>query len=282
MEWVSQDLRKIPRQSNFPLQVTSVYYCNDCVFLNTQRTMPHFEVSLRLAREASEPCCDLVDGKPINLPWPHTVFKVPGMNTCLEDNKPRNTISFSYEARDCDLLRQWNLIPEEKFWQINIDTKLEELIADWRRLLLCYTSDGAIDQLDWVCFQILRELVFARRKPLEEDCAVRIRKAALYLEQHYDRKINCDDLAEKFGFSHASFFRHWKTQFGDSPLEYLKRYRLKIAGRRLSHTRLPIADIVNEVHFSSIAAFHREFKSFYGKTPAQFRRSENAVPDMER
>ena len=130
MEWVSQDLRKIPRQSNFPLQVTSVYYCNDCVFLNTQRTMPHFEVSLRLAREASEPCCDLVDGKPINLPWPHTVFKVPGMNTCLEDNKPRNTISFSYEARDCDLLRQWNLIPEEKFWQINIDTKLEELIAD--------------------------------------------------------------------------------------------------------------------------------------------------------
>ena len=276
MEWVSQDLKKLPRKSNFPLQVSSVYYCQNCIFPKAERTMSHFEVSLRLSRESAELCNDLVDNQPINMPWPHTIFKVPGMNTSIEDNHPRNTISFTYETKDCNLLREWNLIPEEKFWQITMDARLEELISQWRTLLRCYTSDGVIDQLDWVCFQILRELVFSRCKPLEEDSSGRIRKAALYLEQHYDRKINCDIIAGKFGFSHASFFRHWKMQFGISPQEYLKRYRLEISKRRLDYTELSVADIVREIHFSSIAAFHREFKKLYGQTPSQYRRSENS------
>ena len=194
------------------------------------------------------------------------------MNTSIEDWNPRNTISFSYEAKDCDLLREWNLIPDEKFWQITMEPKLEALISQWRSLLRCYTSDGVIDQLDWVCFQILRELVFLRRNPIEEDSSGRIRNAALYLEQHHDRKINCDVIAEKFGFSHASFFRHWKMQFGVSPQEYLKNYRLEISKRRLDYTQLPVADIVREIHFSSIAAFHREFKKRYGLTPNQYRK----------
>lgn len=272
MEWVSPNLKKLPRQSNFPLQVAGVYYCNNCVFPKTERTMQHFEVSLRLNRESAELCNDLVDNLPINMSWPHTIFKMPGMNTSIEDWNPRNTISFSYEAKDCDLLREWNLIPDEKFWQITMEPKLEALISQWRSLLRCYTSDGVIDQLDWVCFQILRELVFLRSNPIEEDSSGRIRNAALYLEQHHDRKINCDVIAEKFGFSHASFFRHWKMQFGVSPQEYLKNYRLEISKRRLDYTQLSVADIVREIHFSSIAAFHREFKKRYGLTPNQYRK----------
>ena len=273
MEWIKHDLKKIPRQSNFPLQISSVYYCYDCVFHRQKRTMSDFEVSLRLGCSANL-CRDLVDGTPINLPYPHTVFKVPGMETCIGEGNPRNIISFTYGAADCELLRKWDLIPEEKYWQIELDSKMEDLISNWRRLLLCCTSEGMIDQLDWICFQILRELLFFRQKPLEEKPAERIRKASLYLEQHYDKKINCDVLAAKFGFSHASFFRHWKMQFDCSPQEYLRNYRLKIAGLRLARTKLSIAEIVREVHFSSIAAFHRDFKVFYGKTPAQFRHTD--------
>ena len=65
-------------------------------------------------------------------------------------------------------------------------------------------------------------------------------------------------------------------QFGISPQEYLKRYRLEISKRRLDYTELSVADIVREIHFSSIAAFHREFKKLYGQTPSQYRRSENS------
>lgn len=272
MEWTSQNFQKIPRQSNFPLPVSGVYYCNNGVFPQELRTVSHFEVSIRL-NSFQEICRDTINGVPIDLPYPHTVFKTPGLTTCIGDNVPRDTLSFWYDARQTEILREWQLIPEEKYWSIHLDTRLEELIAHWRRLLLCYTSDGMIDQLDWVCFQILRELIFSRRIPVQESVPSRIRKAALFLEQHYDQKINCDNVAEKFGFSHASFYRHWKTQFALSPQEYLRQYRLKVAGLRLCQTHLSIADIVREIHYSSLTAFHREFRAFYGAAPAAFRHS---------
>lgn len=272
MEWISPELCHLPRQTDFPLIVAGVYYCNDSIFSALPHTSRRHEICLRL-NESAELCRDLVEGVPMNVSYPHVLFKSPGMETQMADDLPRNTLAFWYAPEQAALLRQWRLVPEEKFWSISPDETLTALLARLRHLLICYTSEHMIDQLDWVCFQILRELMLARISPPPEP-RNRLKEAALYLEHHYDRKINCDTVAAKFGFSHASFFRQWKMQFDISPQEYLRRHRLKIAALRLIQSSLPIADIAREVHFANLTAFHRDFKAFYGVTPALFRCSK--------
>ena len=159
--------------------------------------------------------------------------------------------------------------------EITIDENFEKLISRFRHLLICYTSGNMIDHLDWVCFQILRELIFSQQTTVLQSENNKLEEAALYFQHHYDRRINCDAVAAKFGFSHATFFRQWKEHFTISPQEYLRRYRLKTAALRLIQTSLPIADIVKEIHYASLTAFHKDFKSFSGVTPAVFRRSRH-------
>lgn len=274
MEWTSPDLSKLQRQTNFPLKIAGAYYCNDSIFLSNRHIVSRYEICIRLDN-GTDICRDLINGVPMNIRYPHAVFKYPGMETVITDPLPRNTISFWYTAEQTDLLRSWNFVPEKKFMEITIDENFEKLISRFRHLLICYTSGNMIDHLDWVCFQILRELIFSQQTTVLQSENNKLEEAALYFQHHYDRRINCDAVAAKFGFSHATFFRQWKEHFTISPQEYLRRYRLKTAALRLIQTSLPIADIVKEIHYASLTAFHKDFKSFSGVTPAVFRRSRH-------
>ena len=275
MSWTSPYIGDLVRQRNFPLRAARLFYCNGSCFRSNG--VPHisrfFEVSLRLGSAASL-CEDQINGNSMKIPFPNTVFKRIGSKLLLAGEKPRDTISFSFDREQEELLEAWGMIPEELYWPIQLNDELQRLINRWRQLVRCYTVPGMADQLDLVCFQIIQELL-QQREPAaaDEGSANRIQKAALYLLHHYDREINCDEVAAKFGFSHAAFFREWKRFFDVSPKNSVLEFRLDAAARQLVQSSLPIARIVKEVHFSGVTAFHRKFRERFGVTPDTFRNS---------
>lgn len=280
MEWISPYIGNFPRKRNFPIRVSSVFYCNNVFFRSKDKitVCNSFEVSVRLYSEAH--CCmDRLNGKAMNISFPNTVFKKPGMKIYLAGDLPRDTIAFSFDREQVELLESWGLIPEEDFWEIRLTNELTRLVTQMRHLVDCYTVGDMIDQLDWVCLQIMRELVYQRHPETVRDSPEnRIKEAALYMLHRYDREVNCDEVASRFGFSHAAFFREWKRFFDISPKNYVLEYRLQEAARRLSQTNLPVTDIVKEVHFSGVTAFYRKFKERYGMTPDSFRKAQDLPP----
>ena len=100
MWWTSPSMSEIPRRSDFPLKVAHVYFCNDLRFSTPPSAtfeIVRFEVSLRLRSDALI-CEDLIDGKKISMPFPHVVFKRPGIKCILAGDLPRDTIAFNYDA----------------------------------------------------------------------------------------------------------------------------------------------------------------------------------------
>lgn len=275
MAWTGPYIGDLPRQGNFPLRVCGLFYCHNSCFRSSgvPAVCRFFEVSLRLDSAAPR-CDDLINGREMRIPFPNTVFKRIGTKVSLAGELPRDTIAFSFDQAGEDLLRSWGMIPDELFWPIRLTEDLQRLIARWRQLVGCYTLDGMTDQLDWICLQIIRELLWQRCGEKRSDLAEhRIKEAALYLLHHYDREMNCDEVAARFGFSHAAFFREWKRFFDLSPKNYVLEFRLKAAARRLLQSSLPVARIVREVHFSGVTAFHRKFRERFGVTPDTFRRT---------
>jgi AraC-like DNA-binding protein len=87
-------------------------------------------------------------------------------------------------------------------------------------------------------------------------------------------------LAERAGMSRSSFALKFKATVGASPMEYLTRWRMLVAGDRLANSSDPIAIIAPSLGYESESAFSTAFKRVMGRSPRQY--SNDAYPPSSR
>ena len=73
--------------------------------------------------------------------------------------------------------------------------------------------------------------------------------------------------------SPSSFRRHFKEHTGKTPGNFLKELRVMVAARRLLVTDDRISDIAYELGFDDQNYFSRMFKSLFGVSPSQYRKT---------
>lgn len=79
-------------------------------------------------------------------------------------------------------------------------------------------------------------------------------------------------LASRVGMSRTSFALAFKKTVGESPLEYLTRWRMERACDRLAHSNDAIAEIAYALGYESESAFSAAFKRVKGCAPRRYRR----------
>jgi AraC-like DNA-binding protein len=106
------------------------------------------------------------------------------------------------------------------------------------------------------------------------------RLSAAITAMHLDlaRQWTLEDLAKTAGMSRSSFAEKFKTVVGNSPMEYLARWRMQVAGDRLRNTESNIATIAYAVGYESEAAFSTAFKRAMGHAPKYHRQS---LPELD-
>lgn len=81
-------------------------------------------------------------------------------------------------------------------------------------------------------------------------------------------------LARHVGMSRTTFAVSFKRKVGLSPIDYLIRWRMLLAGDRLSNTQQSIAAIASSLGYETESAFGAAFKRTMGSSPRQYSRSE--------
>src|SRR5215831_13419027 len=79
-------------------------------------------------------------------------------------------------------------------------------------------------------------------------------------------------LAAQVGMSRSPFAARFMALVGQSPMSYLKRWRLQRAAQLLQDHKLSLSDIAERVGYESSAPLSRVFKREFGVSPAQYRR----------
>jgi AraC-like DNA-binding protein len=82
-------------------------------------------------------------------------------------------------------------------------------------------------------------------------------------------------LAERVGMSRSIFALKFKQTVGTSPMEYLMRWRMLLAGDRLANSSDPISAIALSLGYESESAFSKAFKRIMGCSPRQYSRGRN-------
>ncbi len=89
------------------------------------------------------------------------------------------------------------------------------------------------------------------------------------------------ELAERVGMSRSTFALKFKETVGASPIEYLTRWRMLLAGDRLANPGDPISVIALSLGYESESAFSTAFKRVMGCSPRQYSRGRNPAPPSQ-
>ena len=89
------------------------------------------------------------------------------------------------------------------------------------------------------------------------------------------RRWTLQELAEQVGMSRSSFAQRFKETVGESPMEYLTRWRMMLAGERLESSRDSVGAIALALGYESESAFSTAFKRMMGCSPRQYGRERN-------
>ena len=98
-----------------------------------------------------------------------------------------------------------------------------------------------------------------------------------YIDEHYDQKIELEDIAKIGGYNVAYTSQFFKRQMGISFVEYVLRLRIRDATVRLASTDEAVARIASDCGFADVKAFNVAFKKHFNMTPTEYRKQVKGI-----
>ncbi|MEM6486150.1 MAG: AraC family transcriptional regulator [Pseudomonadota bacterium] len=101
----------------------------------------------------------------------------------------------------------------------------------------------------------------------------KIRKALTGMQAEPHARWSVDKLAALAAMSRSSFAARFKSLLGESPMEYLTRWRMQVAYNLLDEEHLPVLEVADRCGYDSEAAFAKAFKRVIGVGPGAVRQA---------
>lgn len=100
-----------------------------------------------------------------------------------------------------------------------------------------------------------------------------LERAIEYIENHLNENIGLSDVSRETGYSYYHMTRLFSSVLGESVGRYINRRRLYNASEKLIYSNQSVIDIALDCGFESPEAFSRAFKTAFGSSPVDYRRS---------
>ena len=101
-----------------------------------------------------------------------------------------------------------------------------------------------------------------------------IREAVAYIENNYQRDMTIEEMADALRLNRSYFGKIFRLSTGKSPQRFLMNYRMIKAAELLAGTERPVNEIGASVGYENPLHFSRAFKTIYGVSPRDWRKSK--------
>jgi AraC family transcriptional regulator of arabinose operon len=118
-----------------------------------------------------------------------------------------------------------------------------------------------------------RETASARLQPNGRIVDRRVLLAMMLVEEGTRHQFFIEDIAKAVNLSAGRLAHLFKSQVGVSPQRYLNSVRLEKGKELLERGGLSIKEIAAEIGIASVSRFCRSFKTTYGVTPNEYRKT---------
>jgi AraC-like DNA-binding protein len=162
---------------------------------------------------------------------------------------------------------------------------MDEDMADaTTRLVKCLQSDAESQILGpGLVREILYRALCGTQAPILYSLAMhrgtfsQVAYALKVMQSDYAAKLDVEQLASKARMSASAFHRAFKEITSDSPMQYLKKIRLTKAKDFIVQENMKAYIAADKVGYESSSQFSREFKRYFGQSPAEMMRELRAA-----
>lgn len=103
-----------------------------------------------------------------------------------------------------------------------------------------------------------------------------VARALKFIQSDYAGKMDVEQLATRARMSASAFHRAFKEVTSESPIQYLKKVRLTRARNLMVQENMKAYIAADRVGYESSSQFSREFKRYFGQSPAELTRELRA------
>ena len=105
----------------------------------------------------------------------------------------------------------------------------------------------------------------------------RIQRAVDYIEMHLMDSMSTEEIARQAFLSVPHLYRIFPVMTGCTVGQYIRKRRLSCSADELINTQERIIDIAFQFQFESQESYIRAFKSMFGITPGEYRKSSHII-----
>lgn len=145
-------------------------------------------------------------------------------------------------------------------------------------LQICDLISSAEDQADYfrayAMFYGVLETVFPRLVTGNIALNKTLRTAIEYITRNWKEPFSVNDLAKACCVSESTVYHLFKTELGQTPVQFNNSIKINVAIEYLENTNYSISTVSRLANFNSENHFRKVFSDFTGMTPMKFRRSK--------
>jgi AraC-like DNA-binding protein len=108
--------------------------------------------------------------------------------------------------------------------------------------------------------------------PRRDDTYQQLARARAFIDEHYDRPLDLEQIASQANFSRYHFLRLFRAAFDQTPHQYLVQRRIERAKSLLAAGTLSVTEVCFAVGFQSLGSFSALFHRCAGHPPKEHRR----------
>lgn len=134
--------------------------------------------------------------------------------------------------------------------------------------LLSMSMRSAVDSFNWIRHILNCSLEVIAS--IEQSQSV-VDKTKVYIREHIDEAISCEDIASNVYLNPDYLTRIFKKETGMSISDYLLHERLEIAAALLVNTDMSVSAIASKIGYANFSHFSRIFKKHRQLNPGEYR-----------
>ncbi|WP_434664105.1 AraC family transcriptional regulator [Klebsiella sp. MISC125] len=205
--------------------------------------------------------------------WPHEHYP--------DSAEPWEILWLRIDSSKLNNIMQILNVLQEPVFAFQQPEKVTEIYYQLFSLMKSHTlvSDAHCDAL---CAKLISTLLENRSQETEKSPVITHRglgRLIYQIHSHYNDEWDIEKFMQYCQVSKSQLFRLFQETFNQSPLKWLKNYRLSQARRLLVETDDTISKIAGQVGYNDPLHFSRDFHRAVGVSPSEFRRQEKQLSD---
>lgn len=239
-------------------------------YYTRRRDYDSYEILYTYAGQGQLRYCDKTysltpgDGVLINCNLPHEYHTVGKrwIHSDLHFNGPACAELYREYAREGDVL--FHEAADDRYQAL-----LERALEAWSQVRICRAL-AVSDAIGEILLHLIRRKAGSRANA----DSMGIARLVDYIQNHYQEAMTLETMAEYLRVSTSHLSHEFRRQCGMAPIEYLLYIRVENARQILALTDRPIYEIAEQMGFSDVNNFTRQFKKRTGMTPRDYRRGQ--------